>query len=157
VITRTLSKAYALAGIRVGYALAGTEVIDLLDRVRDSYNVNRLSQAAALAAIEDDTHHRALVARVVATRNAQQVRFAKRGWFTYPSQANFLFTEPRNAKGASGPAIAKSAYDFLYANQVLVRYFPNHELTSAFLRITVGTDPEMKVLQDTLDRWLEQV
>ena len=54
---RTLSKAYALAGIRVGYALADPEVIGLIDRVRDSYNVSRLSQAAALAALGDPDYY----------------------------------------------------------------------------------------------------
>ena len=51
----------------------------------------------------------------------RQVRgFAnERGWFTYPSQSNFIFTEPRNARGESGPAVARSLYDFLYANKVL--------------------------------------
>jgi len=156
VVVRTLSKAYALAGIRVGYALAHAEVIDLLDRVRDSYNVNRLSQAAALAAIGDTAYFAAMVARVKTTRDAAVVRLAKeRGWFTYPSQANFLFTEPRNARGESGPAVAKSAYDFLYARKVLVRYFPSHALTASFLRISVGTDDEMLVLQTTLDEWLK--
>ncbi|MFM7751021.1 MAG: pyridoxal phosphate-dependent aminotransferase, partial [Opitutaceae bacterium] len=66
VVTRTLSKAYALAGIRVGYALADSGVIGLLDRLRDSYNVNRLSQAAALAAVGDEEHLRGNVARVKA-------------------------------------------------------------------------------------------
>ena len=70
VVVRTLSKAYALAGIRVGYALADAAVIDVLDRVRDSYNVSRLSQVAALAAIEDDAYFESLVARVMATRDA---------------------------------------------------------------------------------------
>src|SRR5215213_7112698 len=66
VITRTLSKAYALAGIRVGYALAHAEIIELLDRVRDSYNVNRLSQAAALAALGDEAYYAGVVAKVKA-------------------------------------------------------------------------------------------
>jgi histidinol-phosphate aminotransferase len=61
VVVRTLSKALALAGIRVGYALARPEVIDLLDRVRDSYNVSRLSQAAALAALGDPDYYAAVV------------------------------------------------------------------------------------------------
>src|SRR4051812_22074 len=69
VIVRTLSKAYALAGIRVGYALAHAEIIDLLDRVRDSYNVNRLSQAAALAAIGDQTYYDGVIAKIKATRD----------------------------------------------------------------------------------------
>ena len=154
VVTRTLSKAYALAGIRVGYALADPAVIGVLDRLRDSYNVNRLSQAAALAAVGDEEHLRANVARVKATRD----RFlgdltGRRGWFTYPSQANFLFTEPRDGRGATGPQVARAAYDFLCARKVLVRHFPSHALTASFLRITVGTDPEMRVLSESLDAW----
>ncbi len=156
VVVRTLSKAYALAGIRVGYALAHPEVIDLLDRVRDSYNVNRLSQAAALAAIGDVAYFDGIVARVKATRDSHLARFAgERGWFTYPSQANFIFTEPKNARGESGAAVAKAAYDFLFSRKVLVRYFASHALTASFLRITVGTDDEMLVLQHTLDAWLQ--
>lgn len=154
VVTRTLSKAYALAGIRVGYALADPAVIGVLDRLRDSYNVNRLSQAAALAAVGDGEHLRANVDRVKATRD----RFigeltGRRGWFTYPSQANFVFTEPRDARGETGPGVARSAYDFLCTRKVLVRHFPSHALTAPFLRITVGTDPEMRVLSESLDAW----
>jgi histidinol-phosphate aminotransferase len=154
VVVRTLSKAHALAGIRVGYALAHPEVIGLLDRVRDSYNVNRLSQAAALGALGDQPYYDAIIARVVATRD----RFVRdlterRGWFTYPSQANFVFTEPKDARGATGPASSKSAYDFLCARKILVRHFPSHPLTAPFLRISVGTDAEMRILSDTLDAW----
>jgi histidinol-phosphate aminotransferase len=155
VVVRTLSKAHALAGIRVGYALAHPAVIDLLDRVRDSYNVSRLSQAAAVAALGDTAYYAGIVARVCATRDRCIAAWTARGWFTYPSQANFIFTEPRNARGESGPAVAKSAYDFLYARKVLVRYFPSHALTAPFLRISVGTDDEMLVLQNTLEAWLK--
>ncbi|MDB6127599.1 MAG: histidinol-phosphate aminotransferase, partial [Verrucomicrobia bacterium] len=155
VIVRTLSKAYALAGIRVGYVLADPDVIGLLDRVRDSYNVSRLSQAAAIAALEDQEFHASLVAKIVATREAQLANFStKRGWFTYPSQANFIFTEPKNARGETGPAVAKAAYDFLYARKVLVRHFPSHPFTAPFLRISIGTDAEMESLQAALDAWL---
>lgn len=154
VITRTLSKAYALAGIRVGYALADPAVIGVLDRLRDSYNVNRLSQTAALAAVGDEEHLRGNVARVKATRDRFLADLnGRRGWFTYPSQANFLFTEPRDARGATGPQVARAAYDFLCARKVLVRHFPSHALTAPFLRITVGTDSEMRVLSESLDAW----
>ena len=153
VVVRTLSKAYALAGIRVGYALADAAVIDVLDRVRDSYNVSRLSQVAAMAAIDDYAYFHSLVARVVATRDAFMADLARRGWFTYDSQSNFVFTEPVDARGDSGPAVARSAYEHLYANKVLVRYFPNHPLTASFLRVSVGTDEEMAVLREQLDAW----
>ena len=154
VVVRTLSKAYALAGIRVGYALAHAEVIDLLDRVRDSYNVNRLSQAAALAAIEDQGYYDGVIAKIKATRDQCVREFLdRRGWRTYDSQSNFIFTEPKNARGESGPAVSKSAYDFLFKHKVLVRHFPSHALTAPFLRISVGTDAEMRVLSETLDAW----
>jgi len=155
VITRTLSKAYALAGIRVGYALAHADVIDVLDRVRDSYNVNRLSQAAALAAIGDAGYYHAIVTKINATRDFYINEWSARDWFTYPSQTNFIFTEPKNARGESGAAVAKSAYDFLYQNKVLVRYFPSHPLTASFLRISVGTDEEMLTLDEKLQAWLK--
>jgi histidinol-phosphate aminotransferase len=156
VITRTLSKAYALAGIRVGYALAQPEVIDVLDRVRDSYNINRLSQAAALAALNDADYYTGVITKVKETRDHYLEEWRdQRGWFTYRSQANFIFTEPKNARGETGPAVAKSAYDFLYAHKVLVRYFPSHPLTASFLRISVGTDDEMLVLDEKLHTWLK--
>jgi len=154
VVVRTLSKAYALAGIRVGYSLSHPSVTDILDRVRDSYNVSRLSQVAAIAALEDQPYYDGVISAVVATRD----RFVadlnnRRRWRTYESQSNFIFTEPRNAAGESGPAVAKAAYDYLYAQKVLVRYFPSHALTASFLRISVGTDAEMAVLSEKLDAW----
>lgn len=153
VIVRTLSKAYALAGIRIGYALAHAEVIDVLDRVRDSYNTSRLSQVAAVAAINDQPYYNGVIAKIKATRDCYVKTWSEQGWFTYPSEANFIFTEPRNAKGEAGPAVAKAAYDYLYAHKVLVRYFASHALTASFLRISVGTDDEMLVLNQSLEAW----
>jgi histidinol-phosphate aminotransferase len=154
VIVRTLSKAYALAGIRVGYALAHTEIIGILDRVRDSYNVSRLSQVAAQAALSDPDYYVGIVEKVKETRDYYANEWSEKyNWFTYPSEANFIFTEPRNARGEAGPAVAKSAYDYLYAHKVLIRYFPSHALTASFLRISVGNDDEMLVLNETLQAW----
>lgn len=154
VVVRTFSKAYGLAGMRVGYALADPEVIGWLDRVRDSYNVNRLSQAAALAALSDQAYYAPVIARVKSTRDRLVSDCAgRRGWFTYPSQANFVFTEPKNGAGQTGGAVAKSLYEFLFSRKILVRYFPSHALTAPFLRVSVGTDDEMSVLNESLDAW----
>lgn len=156
VVVRTFSKAYALAGIRVGYALAHPDVIRILDGVRDSYNVNRLSQIAAQAALEDQGYYTAVIAKIRKTRDVHVADFkARRNWFTYDSAANFIFTEPKNLKGECGPSVAKAAYDFLCSRKVLVRHFPSHALTTSFLRITVGTDDDMLVLSDSLDAWLK--
>lgn len=155
VVLRTLSKAYALAGIRVGYALASAAVIGRIDRVRDSYNVSRLSQAAGLAALGDPDYYAGIIGKIKSTRDLCIRRWGSdRGWFTFPSDANFIATEPRDRLGRSGPAVAKAAYDFLFSRKVLVRHFPSDALTASFLRISVGTDDEMLVLEDTLDAWL---
>jgi histidinol-phosphate aminotransferase len=156
IVVRTLSKAYALAGIRVGYALADAEVIGLIDRVRDSYNVGRLSQAAALAALGDPEYYRGVVDKIKATRDYYINSWReKRGWFTFPSEANFICTEPRDGLGRTGPEIARAAYDALFSRKVLVRHFPSDALTASFLRISVGSDDEMLVLDESLDAWLK--
>jgi histidinol-phosphate aminotransferase len=154
-VVRTFSKSHCMAGVRVGYALADPAVIGLLDRVKDSYNVSRLAQTAALAALEDPDYYAALVRRIKSTRDRACQRWtAGLGWFTYPSQANFLFTEPRDASGRAGPEVAHALYDYLCARRILVRHFGSHALTSSFLRISVGTDDEMLVLQENLEAWL---
>jgi histidinol-phosphate aminotransferase len=154
VVVRTLSKAYALAGMRVGYALADPSVIDVLDRARDSYNVGRLPQVAALAALGDPGHHAWIVDKIKSTRDFYMHSWReRRGWFTFPSEANFICTEPKDGRGRSGPSIAKAAQDFLFSKKVLARHFPSDALTASFLRISVGTDDEMLVLEKTLDEW----
>ncbi len=158
VITRSLSKAQGLAGLRVGYCLAHPEVIDLLDRVRDSYNVNRLSQVGAHAALSDGGYYDAIIGKIVRTRDYWLGELTgTRGWFTYESQTNFLFTEPKNVRGETGPAVAKALYDFFLTRRILVRAFPGHPLTASFLRISVGTDEEMLAVHEAIDAWLNQV
>jgi len=157
VVIRTLSKSHALAGLRVGYALADPEVIGLLDRVRDSYNVNRLSQAAALAALGDAVYYDGIIGRVKATRDRWLAAWGGgRGWFTYPSQANFIFTEPRDARGDTGIAVSRSLDGFLRSRRILVRHFPGHALTAPFLRVSVGTDGDMIAVDQAIDAWLNQ-
>jgi histidinol-phosphate aminotransferase len=155
VITRTLSKAHALAGLRVGYALASSTVIELLDRVRDSYNVNRLSQAGAYAALTDTGYYDAIIGKIIYTRDYWAGDWSDRlGWFIYPTQTNFIFAEPKNARGETGPAVAKSLYDFLLSRKILVRAFPSHALTAPFLRISVGGDDDMFAVNTAIEAWL---
>ncbi len=154
-VTRSFSKVYCLAGQRIGYALAHAEVIDLLDRVRDSYNVSRLAQTAALAAFGDVAYYDELIRKIRATRERFRSELTeRRGWFVYPSETNFVFAEPRDAAGRTGPEVTKAFYDFLCANKILVRCFPSHPLTRNFARISIGTDEEMNILLNTIDTWL---
>lgn len=157
-ILRTMSKAHALAGLRLGYAVGSAEMIEILDRVRDSYNVNRLSQAAFVAALEDGDYYAGVIGKIQATREwFSEFLREELGWFTYRSEANFVFTEPKDAKGRTGAAVAKGLYEFLLKEKVLVRYFGSHALTESFLRVSVGTDDEMKVVQKLFSKWLKTI
>jgi len=155
VVARTFSKAFSLAGVRVGYALAHPEIIALLDRARDSYNLDRLAQAAALAAIEDMPYYDSTIARVVRTREAFLQKIHALGWHAHPSQANFVLVEPADADGRHGPDVAEALFKFLKRRKILVRYFGKHPLTRAALRVTIGTDSDMAALAAALDQWLK--
>lgn len=154
VVVRTFSKSYSLAGMRVGFALAATPIIEVLDRVRDAYNLDRIAQAAALAAFEDVAYFEGQRQKVIDTRERTRTALEAFGWFTYPSAANFLFTEPQDASGQSGAAVAASLFEHLKKNRVLVRYFPGHPLTCAFIRVSIGTDTEMQAFLTASQSWL---
>lgn len=154
IVVRTFSKSYGLAGMRVGYAFGGPALIAILDRVRDAYNLDRVAQAAALAAFQDVEYFKAQQAKVIATRAATFAALEALEWFTYPSATNFLFTEPQNAAGESGAEVAADLFEFLKENRVLIRYFPKHPLTCSFLRVSIGTDTEMQVFLTAVESWL---
>lgn len=154
IVVRTFSKSYSLAGMRVGFALASDSIIEVLDRVRDAYNLDRVAQAAALAAFEDVEYFEARRERVVASRERTREGLEAFGWFSYPSAANFLFTEPKNAAGESGPEVAASLFEYLKERRVLVRYFSHHPLTCAFIRVSIGTDDEMQAFLSASQSWL---
>ena len=157
IVVRTFSKSYGLAGMRVGFAMADAAIISMLDRVRDAYNLDRIAQAAAQAAFEDIDYFEKQRARVIATREATLAELDAFGWFTYPSAANLLFTEPKNASGESGAEVAHALFEYLKTQKVLVRYFPKHPLTCAFIRVSIGTDVEMKAFLTAVESWLNNV
>src|SRR5207249_8335038 len=91
IVTRSLSKSYSLAGIRFGYAVADPALVRELVKVKDSYNCDVLSLAAATAALEDQEHLRSARARVLATRQRLIDALPKLGFAVTPSQANFVW------------------------------------------------------------------
>jgi histidinol-phosphate aminotransferase len=130
-VMRTFSKSYALAGMRIGFAIGHPELIAGLDAVKDSYNLDRLAIAAAVAAIEDEGHHRKIVDFVVAERGWLGERLAELGFESSPSQTNFVFVRPPRLSGA---AVA----DALREQRILVRRY-DLEPIAGWLRITIGT------------------
>ena len=141
-ILRTFSKSYALAGLRIGFALGGADLIGALDAVKDSYNVDRLAIAAAVAAIEDEAHHRKIVDFVVAEREWLASRLREQGFEVSPSQGNFVFVKPA---GSSAAAVA----DALREQRILVRRY-DLEPIAGWLRITVGTRAQHERLLQAL-------
>ncbi len=131
-ILRTMSKSYALAGMRIGFALGSAPLIAALDAVKDSYNLNRLAIVAAVAAIKDEEHHRKIVAHVVNERAWLEEQLREDGFEHSPSAANFVFVKP--PPGASAAAVA----DALRERRVLIRHY-HREPIAGWFRITIGT------------------
>ncbi|MDX2168498.1 MAG: histidinol-phosphate transaminase [Deltaproteobacteria bacterium] len=137
-VLRTLSKSFSLAGMRVGLAFGQPQLIDELAKVKDSYNLSRVSIAAGTAALSDADTVRAHVARVAATRARLIAGLRGLGYAVPDSQANFVL--------ARRPGVdQRPIYDALKARKILVRYFNADGLRDA-LRITVGTDAEIDAL-----------
>lgn len=138
VVLRTFSKSFSLAGARVGLALASDPIIAGMTKVKDSYNVNRLSQIAAAAALADPAWMRRNVRRIQKSRKKLTSGLKKLGFQVYPSQANFVLTRRagQNLRGM---------YEELKRRKVLVRYFAQPGLEDC-LRITVGLPDEVKTL-----------
>lgn len=149
-VVRTLSKSRALAGLRVGYALGHPALIEALIRVKDSFNsypLDRVAEAGAVAAMQDEAWFATTRARIIATRERLSAALGARGFQVLPSAANFVFARhPAHA----GAALAAG----LRGHKVLVRQFPRPARIADFLRISVGTEEQTDTLLAALDRVL---
>ena len=133
-VLRSLSKSYSLAGIRLGYVVGPANLVEALFKIKDSYNLDRVTQEAALTALSDPDAMRANVERIKQTRRRLACELEQHGFVVYPSETNFLWVKP--------PGIAAEVfYRRLRERNILVRYFPGRR-TGLFLRITVGTDEQ---------------
>ncbi|MCA9641143.1 MAG: aminotransferase class I/II-fold pyridoxal phosphate-dependent enzyme, partial [Myxococcales bacterium] len=139
---RTFSKAYGLAGLRVGYAVCEPQLADYLNRVRDPFNVNLVAQAAAVAALADDAWLQQVVAETVRQRETLTKALAARGLSVTPSQTNFvLFDTGRNAKEVNDALMRRG----VIARPVGPSGLPTH------LRVTVGKAGDNQRFLEALD------
>lgn len=154
VVTRTFSKSYSLAGIRFGFAIAHPSLIDGMRKVKDSYNCDAISIAAATAALEDQAWMEANRQKILATRERLAAALGGLGFNVHPSQANFVWvTHPTGRH--------REIYEQLKERRILIRYmrFPDGNPDGSMLdglRITIGTDSEidrvLEVLPDVIAR-----
>ncbi|CAB1243282.1 histidinol-phosphate transaminase [Clostridium sp. WLY-B-L2] len=139
-VVRTLSKSRSLAGLRVGFALGQEELIDGLNRIKDSFNsytVNRVSNAAAIAALEDEDYFKKCVEKIINTRESTVKKLRKLGFKVVPSKSNFIFiTHPLYA--------ARELFMKLREKGVLVRYFDKDRIDN-YMRVSIGSDEDMDI------------
>jgi histidinol-phosphate aminotransferase len=137
-ICRTLSKAYSLAGLRLGFGIAQEQEIAEMMKVKDSYNCDAISICAATAAIADQAYARQTWDYVREERSRLTKELNSMGWKVIPSQANFMLVHVPDGNG-------KAAYQGLKDQGILIRYFDRPGLTDK-IRITVGTADENNAL-----------
>jgi histidinol-phosphate aminotransferase len=149
-VTHTLSKARSLAGLRVGYAMGSPELIEALIRVKDSFNsypIDRFASAGAIAAMQDAAYFENTCAHVIATREALVKDLTGLGFEVLPSGANFIFAKHSAWTGAELTAKLRE-------RNIIVRHFRSPARVSAYLRITIGTDEQSKMLINALSEIL---
>ncbi len=150
-VVQTCSKSRALAGLRIGYALGAPELIEGLERIRDSFNsytLDSLAQAAAVAAFGEGEWFERTRSTIIATREKTSEALKSLGFQVLPSKANFLFVRHPEHTGAQ-------LYQDLRQAGILVRHFRQPRIEN-YLRITIGTDSDMEQLIVTLRQILAQ-
>ena len=148
-VIQTFSKSRSLAGLRVGFAMGNKELIEGLNRVKNSFNsytIDRLALIGAREAIKDENYFKDTTNKIIRTREETIKKLKDLNFKVIDSKANFIFAKHNTVKG-------KYLYEELKNNGVLVRHF-NKDRIEDFLRITIGTDEEMNILIENLKKIL---
>ncbi|WP_174615655.1 histidinol-phosphate transaminase [Virgibacillus ihumii] len=146
-VVQTMSKSRSLAGLRIGFALGSPDLIEALNRIKDSFNsytLDRLAIAGAEAAILDSEYFRKTIEKIVRTREWTAEELKKRGFHVLPSSANFVFVSHYKHT-------AEQMYTKLKEQHILIRHFKKTGINN-YLRITIGTDEQMQQLLNQLDK-----
>jgi histidinol-phosphate aminotransferase len=146
VVMQTLSKAWGLAGLRVGMAFASEEIIEVMNKVKPPYNVNESSQQLALAALANVGQVNEWIKETLTQRDRLVLQLKDFEFVVdiYPSDANFILVKTTNANGI---------YDYLVKQGIIVRNRSKVELCEGCLRITVGTPDENTILLEALQNF----
>lgn len=143
IITRSFSKSFSLAGMRIGLAFAAPDLIAGMIKVKDSYNLGRMCVAAGVAALDDIDYMRGNAARIRDERTRLLSELEKRNFYVLPSSANFVLARPADMS-------ARKLYSELKNRKILVRYFDLEDLPDC-VRITVGTAEQNDRLMAAID------
>lgn len=149
IVLRTFSKVYGLAGLRLGYAIGDPEIIDILCRIRDPFNVNAMVQLSAIAALEDQQHVKRSIQHNLENKPKISLGLTKRGFLVHEGVGNFVIAK----RNATMPVIADLC-NSLMLHGVIIRPLDSFGL-SEWVRISVGTDDEIAHLFIGLDEVLK--
>jgi histidinol-phosphate aminotransferase len=150
-VTQTFSKARSLAGLRVGFALGHSSLIEALIRVKDSFNsypIDRFAEAGAIAAMQDKAYFEQTRDKVIATRAALTKGLQALDFEILPSGANFIFAKHKTQDGAE-------LSEKLREESIVIRHFKKPTRIAPYLRITIGTDAQSKQLLEALAKILK--
>lgn len=148
VVLQTLSKAWGLAGLRLGMAFASTAIIEILNRVKPPYNINQATQELVLCALEEVGQVNDMIRLLVDMREALAEVFASMPTVetVYPSDANFILVKIKEAR---------AVYEFLLTKGIVLRDRSNVQLCNDCLRITVGSEQDNTLLVDAMQDWYQ--
>lgn len=149
IVSRTLSKGYSLAGLRLGFGVANPNLLSGLFKVKDSYSIDAIACLVGTAAMRDQAYKNACAARVKASRTTLAISLKQLGFQLWESHANFLLTQPPRQN-------AEQLYLALKARGILVRYFKQPGLEDK-LRITVGTEEQNQILIEALTTLVDDI
>ena len=150
-VIQTFSKSRSLAGLRVGFAIGNKDLIDGLNRVKNSFNsytIDRLALTGAKEAIRDDEYFNETTNKIIKTREETTIRLKELNFKVLESKANFIFIKHDTLGG-------QYLYEELKNNGILVRHF-NKERIEDYLRVTIGTDEEMRTFINKLKKILNK-
>jgi len=150
-VVQTFSKSRSMAGIRLGYALGSENIIEGLNRLKfsfNSYTIDRISIEAGIESFKDDEYFEKTNAKIIQTREKTSEELKKLGFKVLNSSANFIFI-------SHNKVFAGDLYKQLKENGVLVRYFAKDRIDN-YLRVTIGTDEEMRIFIEKLEDLLEK-
>jgi histidinol-phosphate aminotransferase len=147
VLLRTFSKAYGLAGMRLGYGLMAPIIADCLDKVRQPFNVNLVAQKGALAALGDADFYQKTLRETAAGKRFLADGVEALGCTTYPSQTNFFLIDVHGD--------ATRLYETMLRKGVIIRSMTAYGYPT-FIRINVGTEPENRRFLETLAQALKE-
>lgn len=146
VVLQTLSKAWGLAGLRLGMAFASASIIEILNRVKPPYNISQATQELVLTALEEVGQVNDMIRLLVDMRDALAEVFASMPTVetVYPSDANFILVKIKDAR---------AVYEFLLTKGIVLRDRSNVQLCDDCLRITVGSEQDNTLLVDAMQDW----